>query len=313
MMNSVPLLSTYKKFSDCASSRIKGFIDGQKEDVPYDIDILADGYLKARDKNDQELMEAYLSALMIRYWHMVSILYNNSKTLNIELSDMVDWMYEAFQKAFHYSSWVDETKAISKEGRRAAEKAFNQCLTSIRQYYIKNLNQNKRRIHTGNYIVSYDNGMSFGDNDDDNVTFKDAFASDNDTKPTIESELINLLVKKGKYFDAFVVDGIINQNSFVDKPKEICYTDVDEDGNEVVVKDTIKVPEFSRKKLASHLSTLDDKFVNYFSSKYKISKRKVAGAVNTLKKYNASEINTKILFAIKRLQNSKEVADTLCM
>ena len=150
----------YNNFVERASC-IKGFIVGQKEDVPYDITDLANNYCDAQDRGDEILRDAYISALMIRYWHMISIMYKKTEQFDIDAGTCLEWLYDSFAKAFKYKSWRDPNKAISKD-KKGAEKCFNQCITSTVANKIKYFNQEKRHqesMKTPFFITSLDESI----------------------------------------------------------------------------------------------------------------------------------------------------------
>ena len=64
------LSDTYQIFKQKALM-IPNFVLGKKEDVEYDIDILANKFCNAIDRHDEVEKDMYFSALVIRYWHMI--------------------------------------------------------------------------------------------------------------------------------------------------------------------------------------------------------------------------------------------------
>jgi len=140
------LYKVYKQFTDRASC-IPGFIVGQKEDVPYDIDVLANKYCEARDANDEEAKDKYISALLVRYWHLVPLFYKQSAGSGYEMSDMIDWIFMGIQKATDRKArkWLDKDFKFYND-RRGPEKCINRCIYSVRCTQYQRSNYIKRRF-----------------------------------------------------------------------------------------------------------------------------------------------------------------------
>lgn len=301
---------SYKQFVNCAKG-LPGFIVGQKEDVPYDITDLANGYIKAKKEGNQILMSQYISALMVRYWHVVVLTYNQSLSTRLDFEDIVMWIYEGFEKAFTYCSWLDPTKAVSRDPK-GAEKCINRCITTVRQYWYSHFNKDKRKI---NFITSSLNDIVSGNISQENeTTVLDTVADPSaGYLETTDSGLILVkkYLEKGDYIGAIVLDGIVYQDCFVDNSKlEVVGTD--EEGNDIEhLNYDVK---FSLIKLIKHLKSIgDDKFISYFSSNYEVDRVKVADVCQKI----ASKCNATLVIYVKKtlseLKDDKEVMDILCM
>ena len=145
------------------ASNISNFVVGQKQDVDYDITELANGYIQAEQNNDKLLCDAYTSALMIRYWHMIAQIHRKLKQFNVGVEEVVNILYESIHKAFRYRSWLDSSKHVSKEAR-GAEKVINQCITSTVSNYIKALNVNKNKLIDNSVdLADVESSVSYND------------------------------------------------------------------------------------------------------------------------------------------------------
>ena len=296
---------SYKHFVDCAR-QLPGFVVGQKEDVPYDITELANNYCKACDNNDTQKMSQYISALMVRYWHMVVMTYNTSLSTRLEFDDIVSWMYEAFEKAFKYRSWLDETKAVSKDPK-GAEKCINQCITSVRQYWYANFNKDKRKVNFLTYSLDDPNLINKADED---ATLMDIEPDVSANENTIdEHELVNAVIRHGSLLQAIIIDGIIFQDSF----NEYSITEklgVDEEGNEI--EHTSNYSEFSLDKLFKHLKKLDENFIDYFSSTYNIDRDYLVLEVSRINKLKRSVLKDTLIASLSELKNNDDLRRYLC-
>jgi len=290
----------YSNFCRCART-IPGFKIGQKEDVNYDITDLANAYIKAYDENDQEGMNRYISALMVRYWHMVPYLWDKSKSSKLSMEDMVMWIYEGFAKAFKYRSWLDPNKEVSKDPK-GAEKCFNQCITSVRQYWYRHFNTNQSKV---NYIASSLDSMyeTLGDSFDDGLPQEDMYDSANNCR-----DIILMLVKENKIFEAILMDRIC----FEDTCKEHKHTKqikiVSEEG-ESFEDATSYSYSLDNKKIISSLKSIDNNYILDFSKTYGVNPQEVT---LTLNKYTKKNISNNIQEALIRVRNDKKVMSVLC-
>lgn len=274
----------------CAkASNIPGFRIGQKEDVTYDITSLANAAVKALDEHDDQTYEAYVSALMVRYWHMVPYLYNQSRSSRLELEDMAMWIYDGLAKAFKYRSWLDPNKAVSKDPK-GAEKCFNQCITSVRQYWYKHFNTNASKI---NYLaLSLDElRESLGDSFDDSIPQQMVLEENDSCKDIIQS-----LIKQDKVLEALVIDRICYGDSF----KET--TIIDDNGRR-------KSYGFDERKLLKSFKSINDGYLRAFGLAYGINPQKVK---DILVKNAKSKPDFGIKGILDGLRKSKEVISLLC-
>lgn len=290
----------YSDFCKCAQT-IPGFILGQKEDVDYDITELANCYVEAMDKGDQEGMNKYISALMVRYWHMVPYLYNESKSARLDMEDMVMWIYEGFAKAFKYRSWLDPNKEVSKDPK-GAEKCFNQCITSVRQYWYRHFNKDKRKI---NYTATSLDAMleSLKDSFDDGMPQEELYDSSDTCR-----EIISSLVKEGKIFDAIVIDKICFDDTFKEIKNKKQMRIVNDEGEFL---EDISTSNYilDNKKLVSCLKSIDQKYIMEFSETYDVSPQTIILVIN---QYTKKNVGNNVQGVLNRVRNNKKVLSLLC-
>ena len=63
----------------------------------YTIDELANAYCDAVDTNNKALKDAYISALILRFWYTIDKMYKaNTVAPCLERTDFFWWLYEAF-------------------------------------------------------------------------------------------------------------------------------------------------------------------------------------------------------------------------
>ena len=290
----------YANFCKCALG-IPGFKIGQKEDVEYDITDLANGYVKAMAANDKAGMDKYISALMVRYWHMVPYLWDKSKSSKLGMEDMVMWIYDGFAKAFKYQSWLDPNKPVSKDPK-GAEKCFNQCITSVRQYWYKHFNTNQSKV---NYIAASLDSLyeCMGDSFDDNMP-NEAFEGDG----VVCREVIATLVNEGKLFDAIVIDKLCFDESFKETrgKKQVR---IATDNGELVEDITTSSYSFDNRRLISCIKSIDEDYINEFSKAYGVPKEEIS---KVLRKYAKTNVGSNIQDVFSRVRGDEKVVSLVC-
>lgn len=264
----------YKSYVDCAKG-IPGFVVGRKEDVPYDITELANGYVDAEKKHDELKMSQYLSALMVRYWHMVPNLYNQSRSTRFDIEDMTSWLSESFERAFKYKAWLDPKKHVSKDPK-GAEKCFNQCITSTRLRYYAYFNRYDHCANINCSYVGYSFPTQLGGGQTDTISNQGAYKGDggvsqrevvlsSDDKFDDVRWHIGEVASKGHLLDALILDFICYRWTPGHKTKH---------------------SSIGAKIIANYLKTMDMHDMNDFSQSYSVplvTIVKLKGELNALK------------------------------
>ena len=120
------LLKLYKHYIKYASG-IPNFKVAQKNDTNYDITHLANKYCKAVDNNDKTKESQYLSALIIRYWHLIPYYYSERKGINITIEEIADLVVDGILRACKYRAWLNDSYLVSSV-QEGAEKCINRCI-----------------------------------------------------------------------------------------------------------------------------------------------------------------------------------------
>ena len=297
----------YNQFVNCAKG-IPGFIVGQKEDVPYDITELANGYCQAIDNQDVTKMSQYISALMVRYWHMVVMTYNTSTSTRLDFEDIVMWIYDAFDKACKYRSWLDKSKAVSRDPK-GAEKCINQCITSVRQYWYTHFNKDKRKINFMTYSLSE---IVPGDiNEEMQTTVLDTIEDKSESTGNSSRFLVQNLIDEGSLYEAIVLDGILYQDSFVDD-STLEIVGQDDEGNNI--EHMHCTSNFSMRKLCAHLRQLNQNFRNYFLESYiDVDESALDVAINAFTSSGTKKVNNVVNKCLMKLKDNEDIKNYLCM
>lgn len=197
------LRDSYKLFLEDAK-RLPNFKVGTKEDCE-DIEQLANLYVFYENQHNKEMMSSCISALMVRYWYMIPFLYDKSKSLKVEIDDVVDMLYDAFVKAFKYKSWLDFTKDVSNE-KNGAEKCINRCIDSVRQGAFQQSNTDSRKLNYMTFSVE-ESVEIFGDSSEC------LFVEDKDDYSGIR-ELVEYKLKEDDVLGALVIDSVCFNDCF---------------------------------------------------------------------------------------------------
>jgi len=260
------LSELYQTFKQKAC-QIPNFVEGKKEDVEYDIHILANAYCKAIDENDEQKKDMYFSALMIRYWHM--IFYLKNKSPNVDIEEVISWISDGIQKAMKYRGWLNDPKLIGKI--RSAEKCINQTITSKRAQFYTISNASKRKQEF------LDDGKVFLDSLEEREA--ESYLGIDDNFYPVDVNVVQSLLKDDKCLDGVVVDLIMNGN---------CVN-----------------RRFSATKLIDELASLTDNYFDYFKSKYNVKditkvKKVIEEKANHLSRFNVNQI-------LKRLSTNSTI------
>lgn len=261
--------------------------------------------------NEKEaLRSAYHSALMLRYWYKIFEWNNNSATLNLELSDFVDWLYDSLYVAFYYRAWRYEFKAVVKEGKfieykldedgnkirndyyyvvdtNAPDKIINRCCGSMRGRVFQYHNKHKRKVNTQTY--SLDNMIE--DEGDYAAMFAGGYSYDSPSKSQDDAySLVQALLNRGESLEALIIESIAYHDAFKEEKVTKVVTNFNEEtGASEEYKYTTTVSKFNPRKLVKHLNTIGEEFIYNFCESYNIN--------NT--------VGTKLLSRLKSLNNNK--------
>lgn len=202
-----------------------------------------------------KLAEAYLSALIVRYWHLIKTYYNQGSGA-YTAEDCYYWLV-------HVISWATKHKPGQKGGSmendpNGPDKYINVSMKSRREGFYQWSNAAKRSAYftqsTSLEKMIEDTGdanLPYFDNVNDMIEFMDI-------KDLVVSQFKNKL-----YMGAFIIDGILNApviDTITDKNSGSVYT------------------EFNKKKLSKHIRNMDDNYCKLFSKMYNIPESDVIQA-----------------------------------
>ena len=105
----------------------------KKQSSKKSIQELMESYCDAVDKNDKQLKNLYISALMLRFWKTIKEHQKSCQDLGLSEEDFASWLQESLDYASQYQKWQDE------EGMLVEEKK-NRLIYAIEKVRIITLN-----------------------------------------------------------------------------------------------------------------------------------------------------------------------------
>lgn len=227
--------------------------------------------------------EAYLCAIIVRYWHLVGSYYVKGKGA-YTIEDVHDWLLDVIHCALRDRPWISGSGNRLENDKNGPDKYINVCMKSRIQGFYQWSNAAKRQQSFTEYSLEKameDSGDSKLPEIDDskNIDFY------MDLKNYIKNEF-----KKKNYMHGFLVDGIIN-------------APVIEYSNE---KDGIYT-QFNKKKLSKHIRLMDDSYCKVFSQLYDIPEEEVLEAKKECSQLSSTRIYTILKHSLKQLSQSSLV------
>lgn len=268
------MLDEYKaSYEECAN-----LISNWKTQTITD---LANEYVRRNELNDL-LSEAYLSAIICRYWNVISKSYYKQLVIIATPEDIYEWMLDGILDALKFHVWLDPNNKLYNDPL-GADKAIKVCIGSARINFFNSMNYEKRKINK--FIVSLEelqenSSDSFYIPYIDKSSFIDLYVYDKVRKFFIDYD----------YFSAFLLDSIVSADVFSNLSKNQFY-------------------ELSVRKLIKHLRNLSDEYCSVFSNLYDIDLEKVKKAAQFIKNLSKDRMKRNIINLLFILKNDKELID----
>lgn len=248
----------------------------------YSIDELANGYCDAVDSNNKELMDIYISALLLRFWFNIDKMYrSNTAAPGLEHEDFFWWLYKAIEYACKYRGWRDPEKNLN------AQQCINKCIETIKLQEYYNLRLDKRKA--ANYCCSMEEPVNSGDKSDKVMTIADQLEAEEDFDDHSTDDVIELVqsyIDHNKIIEAIIIDSI----AFNDVQKHFKKTVKTKNYKGEDMKYVEHSSEFWPYKLVKIVSKLPENYKSEFMNKYSISEAKLNAVIGTLSKVNNQKI-----------------------
>lgn len=241
--------------------------------------------LYIKNENNPILKEAYLSAIICRYWELINKYYQQSYT-SVSIEECYDWLIRAILYALEHRKWLDPENKLYNDPC-APDKVINRCMLSSRRIFYQASNYAKRTLNYKTTSVE-DVMLAYGD------VFPDEDNSFNEVEDCTNS-LINEAISNDNYFLAFMIDGI----AYFDTFKTYDYND------------NIKHFDFCERKLAKHLKNLDKNYGDMFSQRFKVDKNNVYKAIEEYNKLSRVKLYNRIHSNMERLRKNKKLLEVI--
>ena len=208
------------------------------------------------------LYESYLSAMVLRFWHIIDRNLYRDKGLYPE-TEAYDWYINAIMVVVNSKPWDDPKSSVYKDPK-AVEKILNTCVSCDRANWFQASNRNKRKI---NHNIGSLESLS--------DEYGDSFLPDcerNYFDYDTHKEMVLEYFNKKQYVMSILIDSIVN--------------DIQLDA----VKDDKSLISLAKKSIRNRSLN----YVNYFSEYYDIPKDKVIKALESIDKMSDTKLRTSI-------------------
>lgn len=227
------ILSNYYKSFEKTAEIIPNWNKQSKND-------LLNAYIDHED--NKQLREAYMAAIMCKYWGAISKYYQSSyKSATKE--DCFEWLTHAIMYALKHRKWRDPSNKLYNDPK-APDKVVNRCIASTRHIYYQAMNNDNKKLNFG--LESLDN---LEENDlsyliPASEESSDTMISNLFIKDIIKSKLNG---KEDKILEGLILDGIINSDVFTLNEDKL---------------------SFNAKRLVKHLNHIDENYCRILSNTY---------------------------------------------
>lgn len=268
---------------------------------------LADGYCDATDAGDELKRNGYMAALMLKYWYIQQKMYQKCKAVTMySYEDYFDVAYQCIETAMQYRAWRDPAKKTS------AEACISSAITArgaAAILYNSNLDKNKANV---NMAPSLDSLVD--ERQSANGEFKLDQLKDETTKEpmSMAEGYIQSFVNKHRVLEAIILDVIAFGDSVKTETVKRKEVDIDSETNEeYTVTDTYV--SFWRYKTIQLLANLPKNYGKEFEKKYKVAKKELDDAINTLRNSKNAKLYNFLDNTLAYSKNTSEDFETFCL
>lgn len=222
-------------------------------------------YKLAEREGDTVLVDAYVSAIILNFWHILTKTYNKQPVKILTEEDCYECLVESILFVLSEEAWENPEQSIYQD-ERGPEKAINLTFQqSIINLYIAN--QRHKRKASSN-ALSLDNTLK-DDDDEDSETFIALLAKDdlaNLLEQLFWKDKVKQYFSSRDFVSAFVTDLLIKDPYLIEN----------KDDRYVI----------NSKRVAKELNELPASYASDFSREYGIPKEQVESVVRYL--YNVT-------------------------
>ena len=266
------MLDEYKK----SYEELANFIDDWKKKSSQELCQL---YIDNLNINKYKA-ECYLSALICRYWYIISRTYYAQRVKIASQETVYDWFIEGLYNAVKHHVWTNPNNSLYNDNN-AVEKAISVCIYSVKLNYFQSLEYDKRKV--GKFSLSLE---ELQENASDNY-----YLPYSDKSPYMEmymQDKVKNLFNNYDYFSAFLLDAIVNSDVFIKEKDDTCYS-------------------LSIRKLIKYLRNIDNRYIKIFSNLYNLKEEEVRKASDFIKNLSSDRMIRNINNLLFVLKHDKEL------
>ena len=242
---------------------------------------LCRAYVENKDKPD--IQNAYLSAILYRYWNLISKYYYQSANCATP-EECYGWLVDSVSCCVNLAAWEDPNSSIYKDPN-GPDKVINRCMKCARLTYYQFINRKKRKDEFG--LLSIDELKELYGNGAPEPSDPE---QDYDMSSFIIKDFIVEEFRKKNYFVCFLIYFILYGNIF----------DVTTISNSVS-------SEFNLRKMCKVMNNIDRSVIDDFSETLKLPLIDVSKAADYIKCVPSANMRKKVQQSLEDLKHSKLV------
>ena len=268
------MLEEYKELCRKAANLAPGWQELSKNDLCRE-------YVK--NKGNATLQNAYISAILYRYWNLISKYYYQSANCATP-EECYGWLVDSVSCCVNLAAWENPDSSIYNDPN-GPDKVINRCMKCARLTYYQFINRKKRRDEFGILSVDelkelYGNGAPEPEDPEQEY----------DVSLFIIKDYIIEEFRKKNYFVSFLIYFILYANVF-----------------DVIKLEDSKTSEFNLRKMCRIMSTIEEDMLVSFSEDLKLPLADVTKAAEYVRSVPSGNMKKKIQQTLENLKHSSLV------
>lgn len=268
------MLDEYKELCRKAANFAPGWHELSKNDLCRE-------YVK--NKGNATLQNAYISAILYRYWNLISKYYYQSANCATP-EECYGWLVDSVSCCVNLAAWENPDSSIYNDPN-GPDKVINRCMKCARLTYYQFINRKKRRDEFGMLSVDelkelYGNGAPEPEDPEQEY----------DVSLFIIKDYIVEEFHKKNYFVSFLVYFILYANVF-----------------DVIKLEDSRTSEFNLRKICRIMSTIEEDMLVSFSEDLKLPIADVTKAAEYVRSVPSGNMKKKIQQTLENLKHSSLV------
>ena len=268
------MLEEYKELCLKAANLAPGWQELSKNDLCRE-------YVK--NKGNETLQNAYISAILYRYWNLISKYYYQSANCATP-EECYGWLVDSVSCCVNLAAWENPDSSIYNDPN-GPDKVINRCMKCARLTYYQFINRKKRRDDFGTLSVDelkelYGNGAPEPEDPEQEY----------DVSLLVIKAYIIEEFRKKNYFVSFLIYFILYANVF-----------------DVIKLEDSRSSEFNLRKMCRIMSTIEEDMLVSFSEDLKLPLSDVTKAAEYVRSVPSGNMKKKIQQTLENLKHSSLV------